>query len=65
MALFISILEGPSPSKADPIIAISDPILVEIVGEEISKRMACPKKRTSKENLKEVKFNEEPDSQAR
>ena len=40
MPFFISILEGPSPSRADPIIAISDPILVEIIGEEISKRMA-------------------------
>ncbi len=44
MGLFISILEGPSPSKADPIIAISDPILVEILGKEISNRMASPKK---------------------
>ena len=40
MPFFISILEGPSPSRADPIIAISDPMLVEIIGEEISKRMA-------------------------
>ena len=44
MGLFISILEGPSPSKADPIIAISDPILVEILGKEIRNRMARPKK---------------------
>ncbi|MEE8115397.1 MAG: hypothetical protein V3T23_13715 [Nitrososphaerales archaeon] len=40
MPFFISILEGPSPSRADPIIAIADPMLVEIIGEEISKRMA-------------------------
>ena len=65
MGLFISIHEGPSPSKADPIIAISDPILVEILGKEISNRMASQKKRTGKEKLKEVEFNEEPYSQAR
>ncbi len=30
----------PNPSRAGPIIAICDPVLVEIIGEEISKRMA-------------------------
>ena len=57
MPFFISILEGPSPSRADPIIAISDPILVEIIGEEISKRMGRRKNKT-KEEPKEVKCNE-------
>ncbi len=39
MALFISILEGPSASRATPIMAISDPVLVELLGKRISERM--------------------------
>jgi len=39
MALFISILEGPSASRATPIMAISDPELVEMLGKRISERM--------------------------
>jgi len=40
MGFFITILEGPSATSATPIIAISDPLLVEMLGEKMSERMA-------------------------
>ena len=40
MYLFISIFEGLKPFRAGPYYRNSDPRLVEIIGEEISKRMA-------------------------
>lgn len=57
MPIFISIFEDPKPVRASRIIAISGPRLVEIIGEEISKRMGKRNNKT-KEEPKEDKFNE-------
>jgi len=40
MPSFISIRRGPSPSRVDPITAIFNSTLIEIIREETSKRIA-------------------------
>lgn len=39
MPLFLTILEGPSPSEATPLLATSDPRLIALVARELAARL--------------------------
>lgn len=39
MRLFLTILEGPSPSEAEPILATEDRRLIRLVGSWIARRL--------------------------
>ena len=39
MRLFLTILEGPSPREALPIMATEDPELIRTVGEQLARRL--------------------------
>jgi hypothetical protein len=47
MALYLTIMEGPSPEEATTILASSDPALIERVAGEISTRLGQSKKVSS------------------
>ena len=40
MAVFLTVLEGSTPSDAKPILATRDPAILRLVAEELSRRLA-------------------------
>jgi len=42
MPFYLQILKGPTPSKAQPVVVVSDPLIISRVITELSKRLTEP-----------------------